>query len=262
MSSGAEVRRPQITRGDGWVWQVTALSAVLGVMLSLAIRTEEHIRNMGLPSDRHGVSAADMKKWKDQDLRLQAQIRQLRSQITEFRSSFKDKTRSSDLLKKQLREYRALTGFAPVAGPGLRITLSNSPIAVLPGTKATEYLASDQDLISLVNEIWAAGAEAVAVSGAGPEGPQRFVVSTTVRPAGKGVVIDGRNIGAPYHVLAIGNPKELRAALSMNEGIIQTRGLDILKMISIEEAQHLVLPAHDHSSTGGRSADSAAAPHS
>ncbi len=235
-----------------WVWQVTALSVALGVMLALAIRTEEHIRNMGLPSERHGVSAASMTKWQTQGRKLEAEIRQLRAQVAEFRASAKDKNRASDLIREQFSDYRALMGYAPVQGPGLRIRLKNSPVPVLPGTRPIDYLANDQDLNGLINELWAAGAEAVALGGAGDPTPQRYIVSTTVRPDGKGVSVDGVKLSAPYEILAIGNPKELRAALSMPEGIIQTRGLgpDVLKMISLEEAEHLVLPAHHNSGPG------------
>lgn len=233
---------------DHWVWQVTALSAALGVMLALAIRTEEHIRNIGLPSDRHGVSAASMTKWQKQGAKLSDDIRRLRAEVAEFRSSATDKNRTTDLLHKQYQQYRALMGYAPVQGPGLRLVLKNSPVPILPGTQPAAYLANADDLNGLVNELWAAGAEAVAVGSADGKNPQRFIVNTTIRPDGKGVSVDGVKLSVPYEILAIGNPKELRAALFMPEGIIMTRGLDqtVLKMLSVEESQHLVLPAHNN----------------
>lgn len=243
---GSGKRRSQ---SDHWIWQVTALSAALGVMLALAVRTEEHIRNMGLPSDRHGVSADSMTKWQKQEKKLNAEIRQLRAQVTDFRSSASDNHRTTNLLHKQFDQYRALMGYAPVQGPGLRMTLRNSPIQILAGTDPNAYLANAEDLNSLVNELWAAGAEAVAVGESGGKTAQRYIVTTTLRPMGEGVTVDGMNLKAPYEILAIGNPKELRAALSMPEGIIQTRGLgpEVLKMLSIQETQHLVLPAHHNS---------------
>jgi len=187
-----------------------------------------------------------MTKWQKQGVRLSDDISRLRQEVAQFRSSATDENRTSDLLNKQYRQYRALTGYAPVQGPGLRLVLKNSPVPILPGTQPAAYLANADDLNGLVNELWAAGAEAVAVGSAGGNDAQRFIVNTTIRPEGKGVSVDGVKLSVPYEILAIGNPKELRAALFMPEGIIMTRGLDqtVLKMLSVEESQHLVLPAH------------------
>ena len=65
-------------------------------------------------------------------------------------------------------------------------------------------------------------------------------------------MVNSTSMAPPYEITAIGNPKELRAALEMPEGIIQVRGLgeEVLKMVVIQEASDLVLPGY----TGARSA--------
>lgn len=234
----------------GWVWQVTALSIALGVMLALAIRTTERIRSAGLPGNRFGVSAALLSRYREQNERLQEEIKDLRRQVSQFEESVKDGSRSTELLKRQLQELKAMAGLAAVTGPGLKITLRDSPLQRLPDLERAEYesyLVHDQDINGLLNELKAAGAEALAISGADQKNMQRVVVTTTARCVGPTAVVNGVQLSAPYTILAIGNPKELRAALEMPDGFIQTRGLDILKMIVIEESSHLVLPEYSGS---------------
>jgi hypothetical protein len=61
----------------------------------------------------------------------------------------------------------------------------------------------DRDLQSLVNGLWAAGAEAVAVDG------QRLAPTTTIRAAGEAILVDLRPVQSPYTIEAIGNPGTL-----------------------------------------------------
>ena len=56
----------------------------------------------------------------------------------------------------------------------------------------------DVDLQSVVNGLWAGGAEAVAVNG------QRLTALTTIRAAGSAILVDFRPVTSPYEVSAIG----------------------------------------------------------
>jgi uncharacterized protein YlxW (UPF0749 family) len=232
----------------GWVWQVTALSGVLGVMLALAINTTTRIRNSGIPLNRFGVSAAILSTYKEQNENLQGEIQDLRRQINDLEQSANSTSQSTVLLKDQLQEIRTLSGLAPVQGPGLKILLRDSPeprLKDLPPEEEESYLVHDVDINGLLNELKAAGSEALAISGADADNIQRVVVTTTARCVGPNAIINGTQISAPYTIYAIGNPKELRSALEMPKGYIQIRYLDVLKMIQIEEAANLVLPEYN-----------------
>jgi uncharacterized protein YlxW (UPF0749 family) len=105
-------------------------------------------------------------------------------------------------------------------------------------------LIHDQDLNGLINELKAAGAEAIAISGADGKEFHRFVVTTTARCVGPAATVNGNSLSSPYTILAIGSPENLHSALDMPDGFVKTRALDILKMITIEEKQNLVLPEY------------------
>jgi len=248
-SSAAEAAAPApapASSDHGWVWQVTALSVALGAMLALAISTTFRIRHSGLPGSRFGVSAAILNTYREQNVRQQQVIKDLQEQVRTYEGSISDNTRAVRILKKEFEEFKLLAGLSPVEGPGVRVTLSDSPETRLPDLSPEEekgYLIHDQDLYSLLNELKAAGAEALAISGADRRNLQRIVATTAIRCVGPSAVVNGTPLSAPYTILAIGNAADMRAALEMPQGYVETRGLDVLKMIRIEEATSLVLPA-------------------
>jgi len=234
--------------GDhGWVWQVTGLSMILGVMLALAINTTSRIKDSGLPWKGLGVSAAILSTYKEQNETLQGEIKSLRHQVDDLQQGARGNTEASRVLKEQLQEVRMLAGLVAVHGPGLKVTLRDSPVKRLSDVSpedSQQYLVHDADLNGLVEELKAAGAEALAISGVDPRNMQRVVVNTTARCVGPNAVVNGTQLSAPYTIYAVGNPKDLRSALEMRNGYIQTRYLDVLKMINIEESQELVLPEY------------------
>jgi uncharacterized protein YlxW (UPF0749 family) len=234
-----------------WVWQVTALSLALGILLALALRTTGRLRDQGL---WNGRSASTIATLQEQSKRLDEANEKLREEVTRLQSAAENGKSAGQLLRDQIRRYKALSGYAPVRGPGLEIVLRNSPQSILPGTEdqAESYLLdADVDVRGVVNELFAAGAEALAIAGAGDSRFERFVVQTTVRAQGRSAVVNGRVLNPPFRVRAIGNPRELYGALSMPEGIIQVRGLKELDMITVKESQSLELPAFVQSPTAG-----------
>lgn len=104
-----------------------------------------------------------------------------------------------------------VVGQVAVRGPGLRVTLDDAP-----GTKGDPFGSDedrttgggrvlDRDLQRVVNALWAAGAEAISVSGI------RLTTASAIRSAGEAVLVDYRPVSPPYVVEAIGDPRSLEA---------------------------------------------------
>jgi uncharacterized protein YlxW (UPF0749 family) len=102
----------------------------------------------------------------------------------------------------RIREQEAATGFGAVRGDGVTVQLSDAATPIDPTTgKPTGAEVSrvlDVDLQNVVNGLWAAGAEAVAVNG------QRLTATSTIRAAGSAILVDFRPVTSPYLVSAIG----------------------------------------------------------
>ena len=63
----------------------------------------------------------------------------------------------------------------------------------------------DSDLTRLVNGMWQAGAEAVAING------HRITTLTPIRSAGSAITVDYVSLSPPYVLEAIGDPARLQA---------------------------------------------------
>jgi uncharacterized protein YlxW (UPF0749 family) len=116
--------------------------------------------------------------------------------------------------RRTLRDVERLErSVAAVAltGPGLRVTVADPPSP--PGTGLSrEQTVLDRDLQVLLNALWSAGAEAIAI------GEVRMHPLATVRQAGGAMLVDNRPVGQPYVFEVIGDPAQLQTRLVRTDG--------------------------------------------
>jgi uncharacterized protein YlxW (UPF0749 family) len=97
----------------------------------------------------------------------------------------------------------------------------------------------DLDLQVMVNGLWQAGAEAIAING------HRLSTLTAIRGAGDAITVDYRSLTRPYRVEAIGDTRTLQARFAETRGglwwteLAQNRGL----RFEVAGADDLGLPA-------------------
>jgi uncharacterized protein YlxW (UPF0749 family) len=111
---------------------------------------------------------------------------------------------SVDAETGQPAELGVLASSADVEGPGIVITTTNSQDDLEAGR------ITDRDLQVLVNGLWYAGAEAVAVN------DNRVGTLTSIRTAGDAITVNYRSIGPPYSVVALGEPESLQTRFGQN----------------------------------------------
>lgn len=113
----------------------------------------------------------------------------------------------------------ALAGYAPLRGEGVVVTLSDrvaTKTKALPGVDPG--LVHDYDLLSLVNELRAAGAQGIAVNGV------RLTAQTAIRAVGSTIRIGGKTTSPPFQIEAVGVAGLLGATLKKRGGLLeQTR---------------------------------------
>lgn len=98
---------------------------------------------------------------------------------------------------KELENQGQLTA---VTGPGVRITLNQPPA----GSGQDRGVILDRDLQLLVNDLWAAGAEAISIGGV------RLNTRSAIRQAGGAILVDNRPVFWPLAVEAIGDPSAMQ----------------------------------------------------
>jgi uncharacterized protein YlxW (UPF0749 family) len=140
----------------------------------------------------------------------QEQLDQLRAQVATLRARALTGTGGAQLAE-QARLLAVLAGETPVTGPGLRITLADAPSSSAgggtdprQGTTADQGRVLDRDLQTVVNGLWAAGAEAISVNG------QRLTARSAIRYAGQAILVDFRPLVPPYVVQAVGDAAGLQ----------------------------------------------------
>lgn len=107
-----------------------------------------------------------------------------------------------------------MAGLAPVAGPAVRVTLTDAPADFTPvGVDGDLLVVHEQDIQDVVNALFAGGAEAMTVQG------QRVISTTAVKCVGNTVVLHGVPYAPPYVITAIGDQEALEAGLDADEHV-------------------------------------------
>ena len=116
-------------------------------------------------------------------------------------------TRALDEARARLTSLSIQVGTAPATGPGVTMTLTDPAGGV-----------GSEVILDLIQELRAAGAEAISIAGANGE-PIRIGVNSWVSGRGGEIELDGTRIEQPYTVTAIGDPPTLAAALNIPGGV-------------------------------------------
>jgi uncharacterized protein YlxW (UPF0749 family) len=132
----------------------------------------------------------------------------LQTAVANLEDRVLSRSQAGQTLETRLQRLSVLTGVTPVRGPGLLITVDDAPDAASDSTGQV----LDSDLQKLVNALWVAGAEAVAIDG------QRITTRSAIRGAGSAITVNYRSLTTPYVIRAIGNPDTLPARLLETDG--------------------------------------------
>jgi uncharacterized protein YlxW (UPF0749 family) len=215
---GSEAR----TRWAGaWVAVLIVLFAI--IMTAAAVETRE---------DR---PATELER------RTLAQDIEARRQVLESRQSTASKLRdevetlrtSAARVDPQTEDLRLVAADVPAEGPGVVATASGSPDDVVGGQ------ITDNDLQLLVNGLWYAGAEAIAING------NRLGSLSSIRTAGDAITVNFRSIGPPYTIIALGDPDALTERFSENQGgaYWEARGKSSGVRLSMTPSSEVSVPA-------------------
>jgi uncharacterized protein YlxW (UPF0749 family) len=105
-------------------------------------------------------------------------------------------------------------GLTAVHGPGLIVTLDDAPeSAATAGVDPNQLVVHQDDLQSVVNALWAGGAEAMSIAG------QRVIATSAVRCVGNTLLLNGDVYSPPFEVAAIGPARTMSAALNASPGV-------------------------------------------
>ena len=108
-------------------------------------------------------------------------------------------------LENEIKDGNKVLGLSEVTGNGLIITIDDNQDISLNNWLADPnlLLVHDTDLISVVNELKNAGAEAISIN------EQRLITTSAIECDGNIIKVNGEKVGAPFTIKAIGLPEVL-----------------------------------------------------
>ncbi len=194
-------------------WQVTLGLAlmVMGFLVAAQVASEgPRIRYTSQERTPLVETALDLQAQQES---LKAQILQIRTDIGDLETTGEGGASVTKDLNRQLEQARLAAGLVAMTGPGLVIRLSDSEATVPPDGNDRDYLVSGRDVLAVVEELWLAGAEAIAVNG------ERVTSATAIVDIGGSVLVNSAYLAPPYDVSAIG-PSDMFERLTRSQGFI------------------------------------------
>ncbi len=230
-------------KGNSYILPVTTFSVILGALLALSLKTQQSIRQASLPSNRFPGLASAFLDQQDRIKLLNEEVSKLRAQITDYENEMASAGSNTELLNKSLQEIKLQAGLTEVVGPGIVLTLQDSKKKPSDSLPLENYIIHDTDLQRVINELRAAGAEAIAVNG------QRVVGSTAIRCVGPTIQVNGVAIAGPFQIACIGPPDGLRSSLEMPGGVLADITAFDPAMARIDVPKEVRAPAYSGSLT-------------
>lgn len=206
--------------------------AVLGLLLATTAIQTRRSAPAAAAQRASLVERIDVVRGQTEDLR--AEVAGAERALEEARELVLASTVEGEAAAAFLAELELTGGATPLVGPGLVVTLDDADAddGGLEGDDgaASDGRVQDVDLRQVLNGLWAAGAEAVAVDGT------RVTSRTSVRVAGEALFVDLAPLRPPYEVVAIGDPETLAPRFLDSAGASWVQSIATLYGVGFEVA--------------------------
>jgi uncharacterized protein YlxW (UPF0749 family) len=143
-----------------------------------------------------------------------------------------------NILSEDINKNKINSGKSKVKGQGIIITMYDNPAERMPGFDINDDVIHDLDILTIVNDLKIAGAEAISING------ERVISTSEIKCGGPTIRVNGRSSAVPFVIKAIGDSKLLNASVTAPG----TYG-DILKSVyqvgfdtSVEDS--IIIPAY------------------
>jgi len=235
-------RSVRFRRPDAWTVLVPVVALLAGLLFATSSRTAlgtdlragESSQLSGLIDQRDATVAEQQEELAV----LQAQVEALTDQAA---------SRNSEVAAAlaQAESVSASAGLTPVSGPGLTVTLDDAPAQaagdLTSQTVADNLVIHQSDVQGVVNAMWAAGADGVAIMG------QRLISTSAVICVGNTLLLQGRKYSPPFVVTAVGNAGQIRQQLgsSYEVGLLEEAVEDYGLTFQVTDQRQVALPGYD-----------------
>lgn len=201
-------------------WSIALVCVLLGFMIAVQFKTTSH-----------RDASVSMQRVEDLSARL-AETEKERDALKEELRAAKEDAGSVDDDTVRMR-----AGLTALTGPGVIVRLDDSTVKAKTGENPNLYLIHDDDILKVINELRAAGAEALSVNG------QRLLGTSEIRCAGPTLSVNNVRSAPPFEIRAIGDTDSLEQALKMRGGVAETLSVWGITL-EIQQAPDVYIPPY------------------
>lgn len=212
---------------------MTIVCILLGIMLALQYKSINANQSLAsFENKRMDELKTELIKLQSQKYSLQEKLLELENENQIYAKVKAGDSEAAQQIQENLNKARIFAGLESVKGKGIIVTLDNNAFIHV----------YDYDILNVVNELRAAGAQAISVN------DERIVAMTEIREAGQYIMINGRQFNAPFTIKAISDPDNLERSLTLIGGVVE--GLEDAQLkVSIKKAEEVVINRFINDST-------------
>lgn len=191
-------------------WSRSPAALLVGLLIGLlgfglAVQVRSNTSTSGLPAARQEDLVRILDDLSSREDRLRRQIAELEAARTRLSTTGDSSSTALEEARKRSDALGILAGTVAAQGPGIQLTLTDP-----------EHRLAAEDLLDTVEELRAAGAEAIQVGGV------RIGLDSSFTSTDRGLAVDGVIVTAPYQIVAIGDPATLATAMEIPGGVADT----------------------------------------
>ena len=184
-------------------WLIALVCVLIGFMIAVQFRTAQ--------DGKGSLSQQRIEEISDRLLQTEHERDELGEELRKMQAAAADAGNQQD---QEMLRYRA--ALVPLEGEGVIVRMDDSTKPVKAGENPNLYVIHDDDLLRVINELRAAGAEAISVNG------QRLTGISEIRCAGPTLSVNNVRSSAPFETRAISDKKSLENSLRMRGGVVET----------------------------------------
>lgn len=208
---------------------LTVICIILGIMIAWQYKSINYNQSVAsIQNKRTEELVAELLKYQKSNQDLNDRLQQLKEDNRALENEKVGSNAVAQQFKEMLEDVRTFAGYTDVKGRGVVVTLENNDFIPVYG----------DDLMDVVNELRAAGAQAISISDRTNE--ERVVAMTEIRDTENYIVINGVRMNPPFKIKAISDPDQLSNALSMIGGILEK--LEGIIKVNLTKSDNIVIP--------------------
>ncbi len=180
---------------------ITTLILVCVIFVQFRIVNETDVAQ--IESMREDELKEAVVEWKEKYNKTSEKLEETNKKLKEYNDKIQSNEEAKDLIENELVSAKEKFGLTDVSGDGVIITLTDK------GDKIYEW----KDILELINELRAAGAEAISINN------ERIInMSDIIEVGSRYIVVNKEKISSPYVIKVIGDKVHLKSAVTIKNG--------------------------------------------